>query len=476
MTKLFDTLPDNFFSILASKNKEIYAMALVVLYRSLQSDEMSIKKDDYIRMLKETATDLVMNFDFSEENGDDDLGANSTLPSRAAFIVRRLEETGWIDVEMRTDTFEEYIALPSYSIQMLTLLNEMVSQSEAAYHSLVHSTYSELKLEDEERDEFMYATLIRVYENTKKLRVELVTLGHSIHIFQNKLGRLFTTNEVLHDHFDEYKIRISDRYYHPLKTFDSVTKFKRPILAILQKWLRDDEVRTKLVMQSMMWGKCQDKQTAEEEIIEKINYIQDMYEQMNGMLAEIDQKHSEYTKSSATKIIYLNNSDKTIKGHLETIFKAYAKANTDGVGLRGILSRMQDAISLYEQGYICPDSITLPIVRQYRSETDPLPLIHNFEEAGDYTMQEFLDQTRNSFTDERIYDFMEHAFQGEKEIFIGDIPLPDFDAFILLILATLKKDDDQCFYTIEMNEGKVVSQGYILPNFTFKKKETEKDV
>lgn len=471
MLKLFDTIPDNFFSVLSSKNKDIYAMALLVLYRSLQTDEMSIKKEDFLRTLKEKATDLVMNFDFSEEGDEDDLGANPSLPSRAAFIVRRLEETGWIDIEMRTDTFEEYIALPSYSIQMLTFMNEIVSESEVAYNSLVHSTYSELKLEDEEQDEFMYATLIRVYENTKKLRVELVTLGHSIRIFQNKLGRLFTTNEVLHEHFDQYKVRISDRYYHPLKTFDSVTKFKRPILSILQKWLKDDEIRQKLVMQCIMWGHGKDNTEAEEEIIDKITYIQDMCEQMNTMVAEIDEKHSEYTKSSATKIIYLNNSDKTIKGHLETIFKAYAKANSEGVGLRGILSRMQDSISLYEQGYINPDSITLPIIRKYREEGEPLPIIFNSEEAGDYTMQEFLDQTRNSFTDERIYEFMETAFQGEDEIFIGDIPLPDFDAFILLILASLKKDDEASFYIVEQGEGRVTSQGYVLPNFTFKRKE-----
>ncbi len=474
--KLFDTIPDNFFSVLSSKNKEIYAMALLVLYRSLQSDEMSIKKDDYIRTLREKATDLVMNFDFSEEGEDDDLGVNPNLPTRVAFIVRRLEETGWIEIEMRSDTFEEYIALPSYSIQMLTFLNDIVSESEVAYNSLVHSTYSELKLEDEERDEFMYATLIRVYENTKRLRVELVTLGHSIRIFQNKLGHLFTTNEVLHEHFDEYKVRISDRYYHPLKTFDSVTKFKRPILAILQKWLRDDEVRTKLVMQAMMWGHSKNQKDAEQDIINRITYIQDMYEQVNQMVADIDQKHAEYTKSSATKIIYLNNSDKTIKGHLETIFKAYAKANVDGVGLRGILSRMQDAITLFDQGYINPDSITLPIVRKYRDEAEPLPIIWNSEEAGDYTMQEFLDQTRNSFTDERIYAFMETAFQGENEVFIGDIPLPDFDAFILLILASLKKSDDACFYTIEQNEGRILSQGYVLPNFTFKRKENDNNV
>ena len=132
---------------------------------------------------------------------------------------------------------------------------------------------------------------------------------------------------------------------------------------------------------------------------------------------------------------------------------------------------MQDSISLFEQGYINPESITLPIVRRYREEGEPLHIIYNADEAGDYTMQEFLDQTRNSFTDERIYEFMHTAFQGEEEIFIGDIPLPDFDAFILLILASLKKDDESSFYIVEQNEGRVISQGYVLPNFTFKRKE-----
>ena len=212
---LFTTVPDNFFALLSGKNKEIYAMALAVLYNSLQADEMSIRKDDYVRTLKETASDLVMRLDFDSENPDD-IPVNPGLPAKASFIVRRLEETGWIDIEIDPDNFGEYIALPSYSIQFLTLLNDIVHDAEAQYSSLVHSTYSELKLEDEERDEFMYATLMRVYENTKKLRVELVTLGHSIRIYQNRLGKFFTTNLVLEDYFDAYKVRVSDRLYHPL--------------------------------------------------------------------------------------------------------------------------------------------------------------------------------------------------------------------------------------------------------------------
>jgi hypothetical protein len=468
---LFTTIPEHFFSILASKNKDIYAMALVVLYNSLQTDELSIKKEDYLRTLKDKATNLVLALEDDDENGEEDNPISSqTLPSKAALIVRRLEETGWIDIEIDPDNFEEYIALPSYSIQFLTLINSLVTDAEAEYVSLVHSTYTELKMEDIERDEFMYATLLRAYENTRKLRVELVTLGHSIRLFQNRLGRVFSTNSILADYFDEYKERVSDRYYHPLKTFDSVAKFKRPIISMMQKWLRDDEIRSQLVAQSIVWNRKKSKEEAELDLIAKMNYISDMYETISDMISDIDTKHQDYTKASASKILYLNNTDKTIKGHLDTIFKHYAQAAVEGDGLRPIVNRMQEAVVFFEQGYINPDSITLPIIRQYRQEGEPLEIV-DYGDVADMLMRGFLDEARNSFTDDRIYAFMETAFGDESELPIGEIALPDFDAFLLLILASLKTNDDRCFYSIDMEEGQIISQGYSLPNFTFKRKE-----
>ena len=41
---LFTIIPDKFFSILASPNREIYADALVVLFQSLKTDELAMKK------------------------------------------------------------------------------------------------------------------------------------------------------------------------------------------------------------------------------------------------------------------------------------------------------------------------------------------------------------------------------------------------------------------------------------------------
>lgn len=474
--RLFTLLPDNFFSILSSKNKDIYAEALLVLYHSLQTDELAIKKSDFIRTLRDKYRDILLALDLKEEDDvleeDNDEIKQDELPSKAAFVVRRLEECGWIDVEIDPTSFDEYLALPNYTIAFLTLLDELTSDDSGEYVSLVHSTYTELKSEDETRDEFLYTTLIRAYESTRKLKTELITLGHSIRIFQNRLGRVFSTNSILADYFDQYKARISDRYYHPLKTFDSVAKFKRPIIQILQSWLHDEDVRNQLVMQSVMWTRNVNRIEAEKDIIAKINYVCDMFETLDEMIVQIDNKHQEYTKASASKILYLNNSDKTVKGHLDNIFKHYAEMAQKDENLKPLFNSIRDAVNMSHQGYVTPDSVTLPILRRYKVEGEALE-VYDFDDVSEMLMEGFLDQTRNIFTDKRVFEFMELAFANEHVLKIEEIPLPDFDAFVLLILATVKTNDEKCFYTVESEPGHVVNYGYRLPKLTFVRKELE---
>ena len=472
---LFDIIPGNYFSLFAGKNRAVYLESLLVLYNLLESEESYIKKSDFIKTLKDKAKDIE-SFTYEDEEFDatqDDALLLNTLSGKTSFIVRRLEETGWIDIMMDPDTFEEGIILPQYSIIILKAFKDIISDEESPYVGFVHSTYSELKLEDEEQDDLMYSTLVRCYETTKKLKVELITISHSIRIFQNRLSKLFDTNRVLHDYFDVYKNKISDRYYHPLKTFDSVTKFKRPIIKILDKWLSTDEIRNKLIAQGMINSPNSDKKDVESDVIEKINYITDTYEKLNANINSIDKENNAYTKSSTNKILYLNNNDKTIKGYLENIMKIYAR-NINSNSTRNvttILSKMQDSIYFYEQGYINSDSLTLPILRKIREEGVPMEI---FDYDGDPSdlLNDFLDQTSSIYTDDKVYGFMLEAFGDKEEIGVADIPLVNFDALICLILAIIKKDDENCFYYVEqVDRSRIHTGGYIVPNFKFIRKE-----
>ncbi len=473
---LFDIVPSNYFSIFAGKNREIYIESLALLYSLLQNDEAVIKKSDFLNALKEKEKNLAL-FSLDDEELSEDEKNNLTMDSassKASFVIRRLEETGWIDISMDIDNYEEVIVLPAYTISLIKTFSDIVSDEEAPYLSLVHSTYSELKLEDEDMDELLYPTLLRCYENTKKLKVELITLVHSIRIFQNKLTKLFDTNDVLHSYFDVYKKKISDRYYHPLKTFDSVAKFKRPIIRILNKWLNDKEIRDRLIVQASISAKNNNKKEIENDIITKINYISDTYESLNTLISSIDRENNQYTKSSTQKILYLNNTDRTIKGHLDNIFKHYASNVNDNRALAEILSKMQESSSFYEQGFIDSESITLPVLKKYRESGVPMEIV-NFEN-DDFLMDNFLEETKNIYTDERVYSFMERSFDNNNKIESKDLRIKNYDSLICLILATVKGEDEASFYTIEeLLPKQIENNEFIIPNFAYIKKDNKEE-
>ena len=166
---LFEKIPDNFFSILSSKNKNIYGIALVTLYEALIMYRNRIRKNDYIDLLKSRGEKEVSLFSFDDEDIGEDTSLiyEPTLNSKANFVLRRLIDTGWVLLEQDVKTGAEYLLLPTYSISMLKIIYEFMNNEENKYVSYVHSTYSDLKYEDELLDEYMYKTLESSYNKTK---------------------------------------------------------------------------------------------------------------------------------------------------------------------------------------------------------------------------------------------------------------------------------------------------------------------
>ena len=94
-----------------------------------------------------------------------------------------------------------------------------------------------------------------------------------------------------------------------------------------------------------------------------------------------------------------------------------------------------------------------------------------FDDAIDVMMDEFIEHTSNMFSDDKVYSFIESSLSGKKEISTKDMVLDSEESIICLILAICKYDDDTSFYTIELNDNKeVVNGGYLIPDFTFVKK------
>lgn len=80
-------------------------------------------------------------------------------------MVKRLCETGWIEIEYGVDTsFKEYIALAPYSIKIINTLYAIMKEDEQGYNTHMYSIYSNLVQADNERRDFMYTALLNAHD------------------------------------------------------------------------------------------------------------------------------------------------------------------------------------------------------------------------------------------------------------------------------------------------------------------------
>jgi hypothetical protein len=469
--KLFDYLPQNLFSILSSKNKEIYIESLFVLRKTFKQ-EMVIKKADLISMLIANLDEKMLEMDFSEEQTEENILVDENTgnnPSAIAHcILRRFKETGWIDIEYQIESFDENITLPDYSVKLINLLYSFTDSTTREYNSYVYSTYSVIKTASQERDKFMFNALLTAHENTINLVDELKTLHNNIRRYHQELNEYITVNEILKGHFDEYKNLIMDRVYHPLKTLDSVPRFKTPIIKILSEWLDNQALREEILEQAMLRGKYNTKEEASEDIIQKIQEIIEIYEAIDNMLTEIDRKNSAYTRASIEKMRYFLNADRSIKGKLVELLTTIAK--NDRKHITHLLDLMEESVNIFKQESLDEKSLYIRASRNNKNEARPMEIRTIEDNGGEHALDEFIDKIKKSYSNKRVMEFIKSCMLNKNVIATGDIPLPDDEAFILLVLASLRGNDKNSFYNIEFLEGYVSKNSYRVPDMKFTRK------
>lgn len=472
---IFEKIPDNFFSILSSKNKNIYGLALVTLYDALSLYRTRIRKVDYLELLKSRGENEINLLTYEEDTQEEfSKFIEPTFNNKVNLILKRLIDTGWIYIEHEIKTGCDYILLPSYSISMLKLLYEFIDQEKNKYISYVHTTYSDLKVEDENQDDYIYRTLENAFYSTKNLEIEVTKLDHSIRVFHKQLANIFDPNQVLVQHFDHCREDVVDPIYHPLKTSDSIVLYNGPITAILKRWLNTPQVLDKLVEQCLKDNNLvKNEREAQEDIVKKINFIQDTYNRLSLEIEEIDKTQASYTKASTEKVIYLNNNDKSIKGKLETIFLSVAKTlnNEKGTSTK-ILKDINNSIRLYQQGYIDSSSLQRPYKRNLRMDSDPMA-IDDFEHESNEGLMQSLLSIVDQYSDEKVMEFMGEAFEDNKTINIKDINLNDIEDFIMVILGTVKVNSRRSFYEIKRADPmeNLDIREYNVPNYDYIRKE-----
>lgn len=452
---IFNKIPENFFSILVSKNKNIYIDALFVL-REAFKQEMTISRENIISRLINNLEDEFYQEDFSEEDETNELKDNN-ISSKAYFLLRKLKWAGWVEFEMQRDSFEENVIIPDYAIKFIDLLYSIVEEKQVEYNSYVFATYSSLKLASIEKGE-TYNAIITAYNNTIQLINELKSLYNSLGRFHRKMCNQDNINDAINEHFFEYK-EYSDEMIFPRFTRDSVPRYKSPIRDMLNDILADKERLENTINIASKNSKYKSREEAEDDILNKIRTVLEVYENIDSTMNQIEQKNTDYVRASVNRIQYLLTNDKELKGKLVNILKNSKHEK--------VLEQMEKEVKLLRQEYISKDSIYLRNSNDKRKQGNPIALKET-KELDSKTLYDFAKSLENLYSNKKINDFMSKNFKDRPFINSNEIELKSVEDLILLILATIKADKSgKSFYYFEDSDEIINNNGYRIPNIKF---------
>ena len=465
---LFEVLPTNLFSIFNSKNKNIYVSSLFLLRQAFKQ-ELVIEKEKLIQQLSSVLANELMEIDIEEEESfNDGKKLSRDALSLSRHITKRLCETGWIEIEYGVDTsFKEYIALAPYSIKIINTLYAIFKEDEQGYNTHMYAIYSNLFQADTDRKDFMYTALLNAYDRTNELENDLKSLYHNIRRKYNKLSFMNSVNEVLVDHFDNYQKRIITQIYMPLKTKDSLNRFKGSIVHILLKWLRKSESIEDLEKQAFNFQKFNSLDEAREDVITKIYFIVDKLNELEEMVDRIDEKNTNYVSATTEKMKALLNNDKSIKAKMSKLMDKLADTLVDNTQDE-LLENFYEHLPLETSSYLSESSL---FVRSYTSpfiSSEPLELDDMSYDHIDDMASSFIENMNNTYSHKNVVEYVENRILNNKnELESAQLKLNSPEDLILTIHSMLKGWDKNIFYKIDLHEGNVDTSGYKIPKMTY---------
>ena len=463
---LYDVIPENLFSVLASKNKNLYVKTLFVLLDAFKQ-HLKIPKNDLISMISSQLDDDIISADFTEEEL---LESEQSVSGKAHFLVRKLKSVGWILVETEND-FREYITVPGFSYKIIQLLYDIANVSESENFAYVYSTYSSLKLADETRDPFeMITALNDGAERTERLVESLKSVYHSITYYNQQLINTLNVNNVLHSHYEIYQEEVVSRILRPLKIKDSVPKYKIPMQNILKKWIVEEEVIDGMVQYQLSKQKDGDEENFRKDILHKIHYIIDTYDDLDKkFISVIDEKNRRYTRATTQKIDYLINSDQSVKGNLITLLKNLS----DEEKADKTFQLTSNSFELYEQSFISDESLyekKKAVKRTRNSELIMTEAPVDFEVKAKAAAMQVLN---NKYSKKNVNEYVDRLLGDKNEITSREIAIENDDDYIMTLLSVVQANDRSSKYSIEFADEEVISGKYEIPLMTYRKRGTK---
>ncbi len=467
---LFNIIPENFFSLLSSKNKKIYQALIIETFKvyetaSILGIEKKLVVDELVHYLETNK------YDYAVEDETDEEAKPNSKRDLANYCLRRMEECGWIYVDITND-YIEILNFSDAGIIFTEAMMQVIGQGFTIDDADVESTYNNREYQGyiytiysllNNSDSIEYSVIMQeVYRNTKLLLRAIRRLDSRL---KNYISLVFDTLEVkdLMENLVSYRENFVEQGYAKLKMSDNINRYRLRIVSKLEEYENNFDIVKAISLNYP--NQSEDK--AINHAVRDIDEIIDVFNSLDDMITEIDEKSKTYINNTIAKIKFLLSEDDNIIGKVNAILKYVRETNKEGK-IDKALRQINNIYKLESNRAISEASIYIPrgaYKHNYNLMLDDSALF-DFDIESD-----FYRQYQTPYSEEVAQKFLlEHL--KDNRLYGSDVILYDTDenTCMLTIYAILYALDYQDDYEVLVLDKKIENVGLRMKDFLIRRK------
>lgn len=417
--QLRNEIPDTFWSLFRSVNRDIYIEALLCINEEYQYNNYFLTREVCIQVLGDMNARKRFKLQWEENETEFDM-----LETPSSRILNWLLKTGWLKRIEDYQTLVTNIVIPDYSAVFIETFERLSSedmQDTEIYIQNVYATLFSFKNDSRANLGMLRTALV----NTKRLNKALQDMLHNMDKFFARLLEQNNYEDLLREHLDGYVEEIVQKKYHILKTSDNFYIYKMDIKKCLRDMREDEEWIEEIRTRAAQMGDTKD------DVLDLLDQIERGFDDIEHRIANMDKEHAKYVRATVTRLNYLLSGETDTKGLVVQLLNRMSQtedAQEQDAMIRETGERMN--LSLLE---ILSEK---SLYKRRRPRTDFISKMAPDQALPDLDKDDVLKLNRIQmrYSRSQIEEFIESYMDGEV-MDASKISLMDEEAFEKLILA-----------------------------------------
>jgi hypothetical protein len=474
MTNPFDILPLNIFNLFSTQGaislQRHYMAILLRIYGLAEFNRFGLAREVVVAEIVDYLKDADAGGEIAVEmaNQNSAMSAASNQPQDdsvsitgqksegdyASYLIRRLEESGWIEREQHAD-YSETISLPDYAFTLLEAFRKIEEQKPHEFTGQIYTAHQLITAAETNKDFSPALAVTQAYENVRQMVRGLSELNQNIRRYVERATREKEIADLLHLQFNDYSQTLGVSY-HALKTSDHVSRYRRDIINQLQTWQLDPDWLTQTADEMALQSRLNPAQ-AEQTLASYLQFVIHQLDGLDPLLEDIDQRHAQYLRTSLRQIRYqLSNADGSFKDRLVSLARQLSALADDGETYlpedaptpRQHPVDLPDIHSYYtppqRRAPFMPDTVVLPTL-------NPADLVS----LQDLTMKDVTQALSPEKVNRKVLGF----FNGHNKLHITEIPTDVSGDLHWLTTILAYAHHPEVTYGLEITDGEPVDMG-----------------